>query len=574
MRWVGGAVVLGLADGGPDGQPSEPAIAGFVSIGPAPSDRLLAMRSATPVVPDLAAAALGVGNIGLSAVVEDGIVRTVPLVWSGQQGPIPSLAVEALRVALGETTVVLRGISDGPGLEAVQVAEFEVPTDENGRLRVRFRADDPDLYVSASDVLKSDASGLRPAIDGSIVFVGTSAAGLFDIRATPLGEQVPGVSIHAQIIEQILTEDFLYRSDLIAGTELAAMLGLGLLVVLTLAFTGAIPAVIAGVIAGSALLIASWVGFTRSGLLLDATFPLIGGFLAFSVLATFQYVVADREKRLIRRSFSKYVSEDVLAEIEARGHTLQLGGETREVTVLFGDIRNFTPISERMEAQALVGFLNSVFSDLSGEILDERGTIDKYIGDSIMAFWNAPIEVPDHPAAACRAAIRMRDALAAFNESRKAEGEESIAMAIGVVTGQACVGNMGSAERYNYSVVGETVNRAARIETMCRHADCDILVGPEVARAAEGMAFLDAGQLALRGLSGRMQAFVAVGDTALVASDGFQRLSAAHNRLISAVSSAQNHDEQLEECRRIAKEMQPGLLPFYARFPARLEDFR
>ncbi|MGI1661550.1 CHASE2 domain-containing protein [Palleronia sp. KMU-117] len=570
-----GFVSLGTASAGAAGSTDTRTLAGFVEVGPAPSAYLAQMPTTTPIVPMLEEAALGLGAINVSPEGNDsGIVRTVPLVWAGPNGPIPALAVEAIRLALGESTYVLMGNEDTSGLSFLRVAGYDIPTDDDGQLRVRYRRDDPSLYVSAVDLLNPELTeALLPAIEGHVVLIGTSAAGLLDIRTTALGESVPGVSIHAQIIEQILTDTYLIRSDLIGGFEILALILIGVIVSVVMAVTTAGGSLLAGTSAGALLLSSSWFMFNRMGVLFDVTFPMLGGFLAFSGLAMLQFVASDREKRLIRRSFSKYVSEDVLGEIEKRGHSLELGGEVREVTILFSDIRGFTPLSESMPAHDLVALLNALFTDLTDEILKTRGTIDKYVGDSIMAFWNAPLDMPDHPVAACRATLAMRAALARFNAARQAQGLRTIDVAFGLASGSACVGNMGSRARYNYSVIGETVNQAARIEANCRHVAFDILVSDEVARAVPGFAMLEAGDLALKGVSDRIPVAIAVGDEAMAASPAFVRLREMHGALLAGLASGQDDAELRARCAEAGEALCPGLAGFYDRLPGRIADF-
>ncbi|MEL7345917.1 MAG: CHASE2 domain-containing protein, partial [Pseudomonadota bacterium] len=224
-------VVLGVADaGGDDAGALIPPKSGFVEVGLSrPSEALLKMRGTTAIVPPLLAVGEGIGSINVSPFEDEGRVREVPLVWRSEGGMIPSLAVEALRLALGESTIVLMGTdSNEAAIRAVRVGGYYIPTNSEGALRVRYRNDDPETYVPAGAVLNPDAfAEIAPLIEGHIVFVGTSAAGLLDIRATPLGETVPGVSIHAQILEQILLEDYLQRNDILAGIEILTFLVIG-----------------------------------------------------------------------------------------------------------------------------------------------------------------------------------------------------------------------------------------------------------------------------------------------------------------------------------------------------------
>ncbi len=202
---------------------------------------------------------------------------------------------------------------------------------------------------------------------------------------------------------------------------------------------------------------------------------------------------------------------------------------------MFSDIRGFTPLSETMSATALVELLNHLFTQLGDEILKEQGTIDKFIGDAIMAFWNAPLEQPDHQAKAAAAALQMREALKRFNDEKHAP--LPVAVALGLASGEVCVGNIGSRDRFNYTVVGETVNQAARIEAGCRTVDYDILVARDAALGAPDMAFLDAGRLALKGVGERIHTFILVGGPELALSPAFVALKVAHGRLLDAIAA-------------------------------------
>ena len=278
--------VLGIADAGDAGRAPPAPRAGFAEVGDAPGASLLELRSATPIVPLLEDAATGLGSINFSPRAEDSVVREVPLVWRGANGQVSSLALEALRLAMGESTVVLFGVPGTPGVTSIGLGPYDVPTTSSGQMRVYFRPNDTIEYVSAADLFDPDlALDLFPKVEGHIVFVGTSAAGLLDIRSTPLGERVPGVSIHAQIVEQILAERYLIRSDLTAGLEVLALTATGLVITAGLAFAGPIVATVAGGVAAAAVALGGWIAFVQNGILFDVTFPLFGGFLVFGSLA-------------------------------------------------------------------------------------------------------------------------------------------------------------------------------------------------------------------------------------------------------------------------------------------------
>ena len=569
-------VVLGVARAARVGGAPDPAKSGFAEIGAQPSLGLANLGSTSPLLPELYAAASGVGSISVNPVGQTELIRKVPLIWQSETGLQPGLALEALRLALGESTVILVGLPDVLGyVERLRIGDLDIPTTPDGQLWIRYRLDHPDLYVSAAKVLADTTDpALTKALSGNIVLIGTSAAGLLDIRTTALGQGVPGVSIHAQVIEQILLGDYLIRDDLIVALEIFAFIVLGLIVLAVMAWTGApVLSMLTGAILGASVLGGSWYAFANFGVLFDATFPVIGGFMAFSGIAAYQYIVADRDKRMIRSTFAHYVAPSILDQIERSGHTLGLGGVDRTVTVMFCDIRNFTPLSETMSAPELVTLLNELFTELGAQILAENGTIDKFIGDAIMAFWNAPVESEHHRSHAASAALKMRTALEKFNIN---DDRAPISTAIGISSGLACVGNIGSKERFNYSVVGDTVNVAARIETSCRYVGYDILLSDTAADGGVAeMAVLEAGELALKGKSERTNSFALVGDRALAETQGFATLKVAHNALIDDIRSGSRPDPaQIAHCRLLAQSVEPGLTTFYDRISERAEDFR
>lgn len=569
-------VILGVAEA-KAGQPSKQYDkSGFVEIGAAPGEGLLPLRFTTGLVANLRDAAAGIGGINVSPFGDSEVVRAVPMVWRSSEGLLPNLSLEALRVALGESTTKIIGTTDADGVvSGIQVGDYTIPTASDGELWIHYRHEDPNLYVSAAAVLaKGSDENLRSRLEGNIVLVGASAAGLLDIRATPLGETVPGVSIHAQILEQILTGDYLIRGDFQAGLEIVSFICLSAVVVAVMSMSGPVVSMAAGAVAALAVLATSWVSFVN-GILLDATFPMFGGFAVFLFLAGYQFIVADREKRLIRKSFMHYVAPSVLHEIEKSGHKTELGGQIRPVTVLFCDLRDFTPLSETMSPQALVALLNSLFSTLSECVLKENGTIDKFIGDSIMAFWNAPLETAGYQRRACYAALAMRRALKEFNVRRETSGAAPLAVAVGLCSGPACVGNIGSLQRFSYSAIGDTVNVAARIEASCRHLSYDLVISDETRAGFGDMASLAAGQIALKGKSERLPLHILVGDESVAATAAFSELRSSHEALLAEMSSlGQISAGCLERCKAAAIGVEVGLAGFYEHISTRIADFQ
>lgn len=553
--------------------------AGIIEIGENPGQKIPQVLHWTPLATPLDQTAVGIGGVNVSPVGELAVVRTVPLLWRGPSGILPSLSIEALRLALGEQNIFIDGAQEESGvILSMSMGAFTIPTTETGHLWLHYRKDDPALYLSAADILReSDNDWLRSQIEGRIILVGTSAAGLLDIRETPLGQSVPGVSIHAQVIEQVIDGKMLQRSDITAALELIAYLALGLIVTAVMSISGAVFSLVAGGVAASVVLLLSWFVFQSNSVLFDATFPMVGGMVNFGILAGFQFIATERDKRAIKRSFGHYVAPEILEQMEESRRDVQLGGETQEITVMFVDIRGFTSLSEKMPALDLVALLNELFTSLGAEILAESGTIDKFIGDSIMAFWNAPVRMADHPKLGAKAGLRMRSALTQFNQEREKNSRPFIKIAIGCATGRACVGNIGSQSRFNYTVIGDVVNVAARIEAMCRHVSYDILVSQSTADCSGAeLALLEAGTTQLKGKSVSETIFVVVGGAEVKTSAAFRKLERLHEELLEKIQSAASMEilgHAVEQCKLIAVEVEPNLAGFYDGVLNRTEDF-
>ncbi|CAN0551007.1 unnamed protein product, partial [Laminaria digitata] len=269
----------------------------------------------------------------------------------------------------------------------------------------------------------------------------------------------------------------------------------------------------------------------------------------------------------------------LLTAIERNADTLKLGGEMRELTLLFSDIRGFTPLSEHLPPTRIVTLLNVLFSALGKRIVDEMGTIDKFIGDAIMAFWNAPVDVPDHPRHACRAALGMREDLRALNAQdafgikHAAIDREEIRIGMGIATGAALVGNMGLETRFDYSCIGDTVNTASRVEGACKSVGYDVVVTAEVRTAASDYAFLSAGALALKGKAHPVPIHILVGGPDVADSVGFRALEIEHDKTVAALRQGADISEAASRCAELARQVEPGLAEFYALLAERREDF-
>jgi adenylate cyclase len=562
-------VVLGFGVVPGEAPPLPPVKAGFAFTGAEPASALLRFAAATANLPRLQEAAAGIGAISLSTSDRQGIVRQIPMLWSGGGRTYPSLSLEALRIAQDAGAVVVQGTPQPPAaVETIDVGAFSMPTTRQGELRLYLTHDDPRRYVSVLDILSDGWENLRPRIEGHIILVGTSATGLLDIRATPLGQSVPGVSLHAQALEQVIGGQHLRRPDWADPFEVLWTLLIGVSVVLAAILSRPSIGLAAGGVLALLTSAGSWIAFREMGLLLDPVYANVAGLGLFFAITSFRIMVIDRDKRRVRRAFAHYVSPGVLDEIEGNPGALKLGGEDRHLSIMFIDVRGFTSLSETMRPAQVIAFLNTILGAFSREIVREQGTIDKYIGDAIMAFWNAPTDVASHEMRACRAALAIRRALADLNASGAFaldpdRATRDVSIGIGINSGTCFVGNMGSEELFNYSAIGDAVNTASRIEGITKDLGVDILVSSEVAQAAGALAFLPAGSLRLRGREQATTLFTLVGDERARATPAFRDLEAAH--LVLLRSGDAGDAQALRRCRELAAVEFPMLSRFYDR---------
>jgi adenylate cyclase len=525
--------------------------AGFSFLGEDPKPVLPPIRASVKSLKVLEDPASGNGSISLTEQADD-VVRRVPLFLTDGEKVFPSMVLEALRVVLGEQSYTLKtsyasGEFSGGRLEMTEFrigSQISAPVDAEGRMIIYNAPNQPELYVSAADVLSLDEAALRPMFENHLVFVGASAAGLRDIRVTALGESVPGVYMHAQVADQILSGAFLNRPNWAKGVELAAMLLISIVTVAILPFAGALASALFGIAMAGLVLGASWYAFAAHGYLIDPLFPMLTGAAIYLLTTILLYAFTEQEKRFVRGAFQRYLAPDLLDKLEKNPESLKLGGEIRNMTLMFMDIRGFTPISERLNPQELVTFLNKLLSPLSEAILRHEGAIDKYIGDSIMAFWNAPLDVEDHPRKAARAALDMMAALKELNERdafgfhRPEMGLGDVQIGIGLNTGEGCVGNMGSTNRFDYSVIGDTVNVAARIESTTKPAGWFILLSEATAASCPDFAVLKGGSMPLKGKSKPATLYALIGDERLASTSQWRELAGLHDRFLAACEQA------------------------------------
>ncbi|MFK8251546.1 CHASE2 domain-containing protein [Ancylobacter terrae] len=544
-------VVLGvvLTPGRPAALPELPRKFGIATAGDDPLPFLPGFTDAVVPLPGLAKAASGLGALNW---LPDGdqIVRQVPLFLRLGDQLVPGLAAESLRVAQGASTYVIRssnasgdeGFGASTGISAVRIGAIETPTDRFGDVRIRVGGTEPRRFLPAWKLF----SGELPAdeIAGRIILVGSSAAGLLDLRATPIDASVAGVEVQAQTIEHLVTNARLARPDWATGAEIVVAALLGLLIALVLPSAGAFGGALIGGIVVAALCAASWWAFREGHVLLDPVGPGLAASAVYLAGTIQLYSAEQRQKRWVRDAFGRFVSPAVIEQLATDPGRLVLGGEIRTLTVMFSDVRSFTSISERMDAQALTRFMNRYLSPMTDIVLERRGTLDKYIGDAIMAFWNAPLDDRDHARHATGAALAMLGELEVLNATLRREaaaiGETAIEVRIGIglATGDCCVGNFGSVKRFDYSALGDTVNLASRLEGATKFYGVVLLATDATHDLAPDLAWLEVDTTRVKGRSQPVRIFTLVGDAAFAATPAYRDLAEAHGAMLGAYRAA------------------------------------
>ncbi len=515
---------------------------GIAVLGPDPGRFLPRFPGILPNVPVLNEAAAGRGLFTITPE-RDGIVRRVPMVVSAGGRILPTLTLEMLRVLTGAGALVLR--ADEDGMVSVRLGDVELPTDRNGQIWVHFARPDPAKFVPAADILAGRVDPARLA--GKIVLVGTSAIGLLDNKTTPTARSMPGVEVHAQVLESALQGEMLSEPSYALPLELVATVAIAFAIVLFAPLLGALPLLLLGAAVAGCLGAASWYRYAHQGILLDATFPLAASFAVYATIVFTNYVREELGRNRIRSAFGRYISPALVEQLAQSPEALKLGGEERRMTILFSDVRGFTTIAETFKAdpQGLTALMNGFLTPLTDAILDHRGTIDKYMGDAIMAFWNAPLTDPRQEHNACAAALEMLRRLARVNVDRAREDEAAgrphvpIAVGIGLNTGTCVVGNMGSTLRFDYSVLGDTVNLASRLEGQSKTYGVAVVLGSATAEIVRrDYAVIEIDRLRVKGKREPEAVHALLGDAAIRASDAFDRLSGAHEALLARYRAA------------------------------------
>ncbi|GAB4336112.1 MAG: adenylate/guanylate cyclase domain-containing protein [Desulfobulbaceae bacterium] len=441
-----------------------------------PDEYLISAPALLQPLPVLAGAARATGFINTIRD-PDGVLRSTPVIMAHKGKVYGNLGFVTLWTALGNPSLVLK-YSAG-GIESIRIGRTVVPLDGKGRLWLHYRGGSRTFpYLSAADILDGKVSPEQ--LRGKIVLMGTTAAGLRDLRTTPFGPEYPGVEAHATLIDTILTGDFIRLPDWLPGLEVSLTAGAGIVTTLLVCWVSGwyiLPVLL--LFTGACWYASLWL-FAEYRFFFSPLFP-IAAAGNFSLLSFLKFLRTDTEKRFIRKAFSRYVSSRVVDAIVAAPEKLSLEGEEREVSILFSDIRGFTTLSEKIPPARLSSLLKSYLTPMTRIIIDHSGTLDKFIGDAIMAFWNAPVEIPRHRQQAVAAGLAMIEALPSLNEMFEEEYGLRLRIGIGIHAGRASVGNMGSEDLFDYTVIGDNVNLTSRLEGLTKYYGVPLLVSEALA---------------------------------------------------------------------------------------------
>lgn len=518
-------------------------------------------------------AAFGLGVLNFNPQF-DGVVRRVPLLAKSGDIILPSLAVEALRVAQGAQGLQARGTGASgeadtglAAMVAMRVGNFVVPTNADGSLWVYYTDGTGARILPAHTLTEAEVDpAVADAIAGHIVLIGASAQGLRDQRATPMSASVAGVTIHAEIIDQIFSGVSLSRPDWALGLELFATVVLSLLAISVIPFLSVAGNTLWALLLGGGTVVACWFAFLEQQILLDPVLPVTAILVSFGAASAARLLVTENQERFVREAFGQYLAPTLVQQLAKHPDRLTLGGENRELTLLFCDIRGFTKISEGLDPSELTELLNNFLTPMTDVLLESGATIDKYMGDAIMAFWNAPIAQEDHAKRACRAALQMETGLNELNASLT----HKINIGIGLNTGICCVGNLGSTQRFNYSAIGDAVNVAARIESLTKQYGVSNLIAETTAAGAPDVAKLEVDRVRVVGRAEPLTILTMPSEADLEGQD-FERLAERHMAFMDCyyrgdLAAAKQAVEEL------AKDSPRSLSGLYDMFKERVEQ--
>ena len=403
----------------------------------------------------------------------DGTIRSSPLVIKFQDNYYLPLSLSLLSQYLDWPMVTLNMAEHG--IEGIKIGDIDIPTEESGRMLLNYLGPAKTFpHYSISDIIKGRLS--PDTFRDKIVIVGATAIGIYDLRVTPYSIVYPGVEIHATAIDNILHSNFLHRSSATSLLDICAIVFFGLLIGIVVPRVKAVQGMVLSLLVLTSFVLIDTLIFSRYNLWLNIIYPVLTMMTIYLGITVYRYVTEEREKKKIRGAFQYYLTASVINEMLKDPSKLKLGGDKKDLTVLFSDIRGFTTISEKMTPEDLVHFLNEYLTAMTNLVFKYDGLLDKYMGDAIMAVFGAPLDQPDHAVRACRTALGMMEELRKLQKKWEEEGRPFLDIGIGINTGDMVVGNMGSDMRFDYTVMGDSVNLGSRLEGINKEYGTNIVI--------------------------------------------------------------------------------------------------
>lgn len=440
---------------------------------------------------------------------EDGTVRRVHLVMRYQDQYFPSLDLQLLSRHLGDAPISM-SVGEA-GIEGFMVGEKKIETDSDGSVMINYRGPAASFpHYSVWDLIKRKVP--KADLAGKVVLLGATEVGVFDLRTTPVGVDFPGVEVHANLLDNLIHGDYFYVSELTNLLTLLGILLLGLFVGLVVPRLKAISGALFALVLGAAIFGADAWFLTRHQTWLSFSYLLGTVALNWLAIMLYNYFGEEKDKRFIKGAFGQYMAPQVIDELVKNPGLLKLGGERREITAFFSDIQGFSTLSESLSPEELVILLNEYLTAMTDIIMRHGGTVDKFEGDAIIAFFGAPIPYADHAKRACAASLEMQEKLGQMRAAWREKGRPELKMRIGLNTTVAVVGNMGSAQRMDYTMMGDGVNLAARLEGVNKEYKTYLMVSETTQQAsAEDFEFRELDWIRVVGKQARIRIYEILG---------------------------------------------------------------
>lgn len=484
--------------------PLDPVPFRFVNSGENPALRVPVFDSAIKALPRFEAVAQGYGSLNFIAD-RDGIVRKVPLVMRLGDQIVPALVGEVLRVAQGQRNYLLKSSGPATGLTEIRIGSVVIPTTPAGEMWMHYAADSPGLRLPAWQVL--DGSANRSLLEGHVVIVGSSAQGLMDLRFSPQGEIIPGVEIHAQALQQILSGQFLVRPGAATPLEAIAILLGGCIVALATIQLGAIRAALVTGLTLTILLAAGWIAFAEHALLVDTVTPSLILAATFACGSLYHHYASERKQRWIRDVFSRYVSPNRVNYLVDHPGSVSLGGKVQECSFVFTDLADFTALMEAIDPREAVDMLNGYLDELIAIAFSFEGTLDRIVGDSVVILFSAPIPQADHRTRALACAQAMDRFAHEYATGLASRGVRFGKTRIGIHAGEVFVGNVGGRTIFDYRALGDPINTASRLESVNKHLGTTLCASEAVVGESAPDNALPVGRLVLKGKTQAIEVF-------------------------------------------------------------------